>query len=589
MQKAKDLTPLDKHLLFDLTFRTTINTRTAFQCNINQKLDCKFCIYSHIPYELNRLYNHLILAHPNLFQSILKSWIEQNPQTSIYQISCNDHICKYILSKVLQPHQRPQTYTVVAQQTPVNSDLFPELGSIDPNRLNQVILEQGIAENQPLATISSENHAQFISGFFKLGFKYGRDTNISTDEFMKLANGLKVSRNLLNRVGGDYFLASILPFKNGSACFQIDAGKICKKSILTFVLSAINRYPYPMVFDVIHDFDCTVKGYRNATRDMINKAKQNDINIVGLVTDNLPTQVSALSHMSDASIQKVFPDMESIIHLRCCNHLLALAFKDWKKIKDQMTEYEDKLYHIAHVFKRKPFIRFLRHKIPSIGLTRWYSPFNVLEMMFKNRNEFIQLFDKPNRIFWKGLNEIKEDFMYIITIGFTQIYPLLLPFLKLTFHLQSDQISCVHAVYIIQFYIDQMNENIIRYNIPDIGKKLIKKIENRLLLHKNVQIYQLASLLTPDGIVRYRGIVQGEYSIPETGQYWHIKEGFFESELFSAQNTQDILYYQNHELDRFISVVGEFSPKRAQKRKESNEKNSSNNKGIINKKKSKYC
>lgn len=70
MQKAKDLTPLDKHLLFDITFRTTINTRTSFRCNINQKLDCKFCIYSHMPYELNRLYNHLILAHPNLFQSI---------------------------------------------------------------------------------------------------------------------------------------------------------------------------------------------------------------------------------------------------------------------------------------------------------------------------------------------------------------------------------------------------------------------------------------------------------------------------------------------------------------------------------------
>ena len=92
------------------------------------------------------------------------------------------------------------------------------------------------------------------------------------------------------------------------------------------------------------------------------------------------------------------------------------------------------------------------------------------------------------------------------------------------------------------------------------------------MLHKNVQIYQLASLLTPDGIVRYRGIVQSEYSIPETGQYWHIKEGFFESELFFAQNTQNILYYQNHELDRFISAVREFSPKRAQKRKESNEK-----------------
>lgn len=43
---------------------------------------------------------------------------------------------------------------------------------------------------------------------------------------MKLANGLKVSRNLLNRVGCDYFIASILLFKKGSACFHIDAEKI---------------------------------------------------------------------------------------------------------------------------------------------------------------------------------------------------------------------------------------------------------------------------------------------------------------------------------------------------------------------------
>lgn len=61
-----------------------------------------------------------------------------------------------------------EAYTVATPlQILANSNLFQELSSINVNRLNYVILGQVIIENQTLATIFSENHVQFIGGFFK--------------------------------------------------------------------------------------------------------------------------------------------------------------------------------------------------------------------------------------------------------------------------------------------------------------------------------------------------------------------------------------------------------------------------------------
>lgn len=49
-----------------------------------------------------------------------------------------------------------------------------------------------------------------------------------------------------------------------------------------------------------------------------------------------------------------------------------------------------------------------------------------------------------------------------------------------------------------------MEDNIIKFDISESGKRFVGKIKRQLLLNKNVQIYQLASFFTPDGIVRNR-------------------------------------------------------------------------------------
>lgn len=80
-------------------------------------------------------------------------------------------------------------------------------------------------------------------------------------------------------------------------------------------------------------------------------------------------------------------------------------------------------------------------------------------------------------------------------------------------------------------YLNEMNENIIKYKISKGAYELINLIEKRLLLHKNIQLYQLASLFTIEGIVRYRSYMKGQYTTLENDDFWHNKEGFLQTQF----------------------------------------------------------
>lgn len=77
-------------------------------------------------------------------------------------------------------------------------------------------------------------------------------------------------------------------------------------------------------------------------------------------------------------------------------------------------------------------------------------------------------------------------------------------FAKLTDHLQEDNVSCVEAVLIVEHYLRIIKQNIVKFNIGQAGKDLYYFMKKRLLLNFNNQLYQFLSLLTPEGIVRYR-------------------------------------------------------------------------------------
>ena len=95
------------------------------------------------------------------------------------------------------------------------------------------------------------------------------------------------------------------------------------------MLSAKNRFSKSILFDLEQNFGGDLKSYQQIVKEKILKAKEYDITIVGLTTDNLPVQIQAVSHESKDSIQNIFPNMNSIIHFRCSSHLLDLSYKYW--------------------------------------------------------------------------------------------------------------------------------------------------------------------------------------------------------------------------------------------------------------------
>lgn len=118
--------------------------------------------------------------------------------------------------------------------------------------------------------------------------------------------------------------------------------------------------------------------------------------------------------------------------------------------------------------------------------------------------------------------QIQKEFLYLFKVGFPQVYPLLIPYLSLTKYLQNDVLSCVDAIIIIEYYLNQMRNNIEEYEIEE-GHLLIECIEKRLRLNRNVYMYHFGSLFKPDGIVRYRRLMDFDNLEKDHSLYWRIK------------------------------------------------------------------
>ncbi len=92
------------------------------------------------------------------------------------------------------------------------------------------------------------------------------------------------------------------------------------------------------------------------------------------------------------------------------------------------------------------------------------------------------------------------------------------------------------------------------------ANNLIKKIKRRLLLNHNVQIYQLASLFTLDGIVRYRKKMGEKYPefnvVEDKSQYWH--SDWFFVETWRIKKFENIDLYIENELDDYLNILQNF-------------------------------
>ena len=297
----KDFTKLDNDLFHSLTIKKKILSgkifRNAYFCQIDASVQCQAHIFNQGFKELQRLFSHFKKNHKDQLDTYLTEWLINNP------IDANPISSSLIIANYVKLFIFPKYESEKSKKESVNFNIKTQekekaidLKSVDLSSINQVILENGIYEHIPLNKISSKSHIGFLTSFMKLGFELGRSTDISVNDFLKLCNDIVIPRSLLEKVGNDYFQASISYFKGSMAAFEIDAGKINDVEILVFVLTAKHRYQFSMLFDLEFNFEGNLDAYQKVVYSKIMKAKENQINIVGLTTDNLPVQIQALCH-----------------------------------------------------------------------------------------------------------------------------------------------------------------------------------------------------------------------------------------------------------------------------------------------------
>ena len=369
MNKAKNIfTGIDNFIFNNFTKKklndSSKSKRNIYICNVD--CHCNISIHYRSKTELNRLFNHLKKYHQAKLNESLINYLAVNSNFIELSSNCKD-ISEYLEIEIF-PHvissQKPfinfsNQQSAISTETP---NFLIDLKKVDLSRLDQIILEKSVYDHVPLSKICNPNFSKFIGEFMKLGYEIKQSTNIDKNEFLKICNNLKISRTLLDEVGNDYFEASLSYFIGSDAAFQIDAGTVNKKKFLVFIISAKQRCPFSFLFDIDMNFDPTLNGYRKSVYDRIKKAKEKGINIIGIVSDNLPVQIKAISHESKCSIQKKYTDVSCIIHLRCCNHLLNLAYRDWIKFDNELTDYETNVKKISIILNNQKFYRYIKKK-----------------------------------------------------------------------------------------------------------------------------------------------------------------------------------------------------------------------------------
>ena len=277
LARAKDFKALYHYFYKELTFPEKTKIRTIYHCIIDPSSNCKFQLYSVIPRELNRFFIHLSEKHADQFSSAMLCWLENNHVQNFQSVSCSELICKYMTEKILPLYlnkKKNSNFQDKIIENTENCENLMDLSKIDLTRINQVILENGIYENQPQSVLTSDNHSNIYGQCIILGYELGRNTKISNQQLLQIVNNSLIPRSLLKSVGNDYFLASINPFQEHPAAFEIDAGKINQRCLLVFVLSSKQSDSLPILFDFIDNFDSSKKNYRNAVRKMILKASE---------------------------------------------------------------------------------------------------------------------------------------------------------------------------------------------------------------------------------------------------------------------------------------------------------------------------
>ena len=353
--------------------------------------------------------------------------------------------------------------------------------------------------NLSIKTAASNELYSLLASTFKLG-QLKKDQGFQnvfskicrttfTNHFIEYSKNIKTNR--------------ILKFR-GISALCVDSGKIGGTSILNIVLINVNKTEEkPILFKSIWNFVGCFESYKKEIFEAIIELKKYNIEISGLVTDNLPVQVKVLDHRNVSSLINNCEDkiISNLIRVPCQCHTINLALNDWLS-DEKRSDLVPIVKVICNLFRKKQFKNIFYTKLMPFCPTRWTNLFEIINWGKLNIKRIFAVLKTNNLIIKNILEPFIEEVKYFIFSIVPNYYRILFIYSKLIKSLESDYCSASRSALIYEFFFDIIKENLLIEFIKDENihfTELVESIKNRLFGTGNYELIYFLSSFTFQG------------------------------------------------------------------------------------------
>ena len=281
------------------------------------------------------------------------------------------------------------------------------------------------------------------------------------------------------------------------AAISIDAGKVGFKNYLDIVLCNALSNLKPIIYKAYQNFRGDTSQYVSKIKTVISEIEANNIEVIGIVADNLRVQTSA--------IDKVIESRPKLFHFSCGPHSVHNALKDFFS-NDDLAKHIKIIEAFTIIMNKKDILSKIKLSTPKRCLTRWTNLFDICFFVMDHISQFVEFFQNESILELSSLQNAEnlETILTMLQLTAPLISLLLYYPKQLSLRLESDKTSCGFLFgYETSVYIQLMAVGNTFPDLKEYTSLLADSLQKRLSNSPNGILSKLAFLLTKEGRAVY--------------------------------------------------------------------------------------
>lgn len=233
--------------------------------------------------------------------------------------------------------------------------------------------------NLSLRTVEKDYFKEFMQGLILLGQE---NPTTQIEKLIPTINRKNIREEVV-KAGNVRFTKNIENAHNDPAVtLSIDAGTLSHRHLIDFCLTSPSLKP--IFYESIAKPVAGVDEYKRITEEeLIDIITKHHINIVAIVTDNLPVQITALAHWSPVSIlnQSANPSIKQILFYSCLCHTTQLIVEATESEDSKFAELNGTLRAMITCLRNPSIREIIGANCPQFVATRWLSRMESIEFI----------------------------------------------------------------------------------------------------------------------------------------------------------------------------------------------------------------